>query len=315
MPVVVEADPLPEGPRAWLADRAHLIRPCQHDLHDALADAEGLVIRTRSGVDTALIDIAPRLRVIARAGVGLDHVDLEACRARGVRVVHTPEANSDAVCEYVWAMVFDAVRPRLFLDRAVDGARWESLRAELVAPRELHGLTLGVYGFGRIGSRVARVGRALGMRVLTHDLRELAAGELDGAEQVGREQLLAESDVLSVHVDGRAANRGLLDADAFGRMRGEVVFVNTSRGAVVDHAACARFMTDHPGACALLDVHEPEPFTDDHPLLGVPNAHLSPHIASATEAAKDRMGWVVRDLWAVLDGREPRFEADRTRGV
>lgn len=309
LPVVVEADPLPKGPRAWLGDRAEVLSPAPEALAGALARAEGLVIRTRTGVDADLLARAPALRVVARAGVGLDHVDLEACRSRGVRVVHTPEANSDAVCEYVWAMVFDAVRPRLFLAQPVDEARWESLRGELIAPRELRGLTLGVYGFGRIGRRVARVGGALGMDVLVHDLRRVDDAELGGAQVASRETLLASADVLSVHVDGRAANRGLFDADAFGRMRGEVVFINTSRGCVVDDAACARFMRDHPGACALLDVHEPEPFDEGHPLLGLPNAHLSPHIASATERAKDNMGWVVRDLWAVLEGNEPRFAA------
>jgi phosphoglycerate dehydrogenase-like enzyme len=321
LPLVLEADPLPPAPRAWLAERTRLVSAPPLDLLPIaaragspewlalLAEAEGLVVRTATGVDAALLTAAPRLRVVGRAGVGLDHIDLAACRARSVAVVHTPDANTQAVVEYAWALILDAVRPRLFLDAPVDAPRWEQLRAELVAPRQLGEMVLGVYGFGRIGSRMARVAHALGMRTLYCDLLDIPPDRRFGAEPVSRETLLAEADILTVHVDGRPANRGLLDADAFGRLKSTAVFLNTARGLVVDELALAEFMIAHPGAQALLDVHAREPFDGSCPLLDIPNVHLAPHLASATETAKAAMGWVVRDVHVVLTGGAPAHRA------
>jgi D-3-phosphoglycerate dehydrogenase len=171
-----------------------------------------------------------------------------------------------------------------------------------VAPRQLAGATLGVWGLGRIGSRVAAVGVALRMRVIYHDLSEIPVGARNGAEPVSIERLLAESDFLTVHVDGRASNRGLIGQERFAAMQEDVVFINTSRGVVVDAQACADFMRARPEAQALLDVHDPEPIPVEYPLLMMPNVYLTPHIASATQRAKDAMSWVVRDVWGVLAG-------------
>jgi (S)-sulfolactate dehydrogenase len=235
--------------------------------------------------------------VVGRAGVGLDNFDLPACAARGVKVVSTPDANTRAVVEYVFAMLADATRPRVFLDAALDAKRWNAMRRELVGDRELNEMVMGIYGFGRIGSAVARVARAMEMETIYHDIREIAPGERHGATPVSREELLRRADVLTVHVDGRPENRGLLEARAFGLMREDVVFVNTSRGFIVDAAALAAFMRGHERAMALIDVHEPEPFGADYPLLGLKNVHLSAHLASGTKRAKENMSWVVRGVW------------------
>ena len=171
-------------------------------------------------------------------------------------------------------------------------------------------LTLGILGFGRIGSAVARVGAALDMRVLYNDLIEVPAPKRSGAEPVSFERLLAESDVLTVHVDYRPENRHLLNAAAFARLKPGVLFLNTSRGFVVDPAALAAFLKANPKAQAMLDVHDPsEPIRADYPLLGLPNARLTPHLASGTEKAKRNMSWVVRDVWRVLSGEAPEWEA------
>lgn len=267
------------------------------------------MIRSATRVDAALLDRAPALQVVGRAGVGLDNVDIGACEARGVRVVHTPEANAQAVAEFVGACMLDALRPRVFVETPMDAESWEALRDELVAPRQVGDLTLGVLGLGRVGSRVARLGAGLGMRVVYHDVREIEPSSRFGAEPVGREALFRESDVLSVHVDGRASNRGVVGETEIAMLRPGVVFINTSRAFVVDTAALGAFLRAHPGACAMVDVHANEPFGEDDPLFGLPNAHLSPHIGAATESAKLAMGWVVRDVWAVLCGEPPRYPA------
>lgn len=303
-PTVLITEALTAEPLAWLGERATVVLagPGTPEFEAALAIADGLVVRTYTRVDGALLARMPRLRVVGRAGVGLDNIDLDACAARGVAVVSTPDANTDAVVEFVVASMLDATRPRGYLDRALDPVAWNELRADLVAPRQLAGATLGVWGMGRIGSRVARAAGALGMRVGYFDLGEIEPAARYGAEPVPLEALLAGSDFLTVHVDGRASNRGLVGAEAFGRMRDEVVFINTSRGFVVDAQACADFMRARPEAQALLDVHDPEPIPVEYPLLMMPNVYLTPHIASATQRAKDAMSWVVRDVWAVLGG-------------
>jgi phosphoglycerate dehydrogenase-like enzyme len=301
-PTVVVTEPLTNGPLAWLGERAEVLLAGGEspEFMDAAARAEGLVVRTYTRVDAALLSRMPRLRVVGRAGVGLDNIDVDACGARGITVCSTPDANTSAVVEFVVASMLDATRPRGYLDRALDPEAWNALRADLVAPRQLAGSTLGVWGLGRIGSKVARAGRALGMTVVYHDVRNIPRAEREGADPVSRDELLGMSDFLTVHVDGRKDNRGLVGADAFGRMKEDVVFINTSRGLVVDAGACADFMRARPEAQALLDVHEPEPIPVEYALLMMPNVYLTPHIASATQRAKDAMSWVVRDVWSVL---------------
>jgi phosphoglycerate dehydrogenase-like enzyme len=304
MPHVIVTEDLDAAALAWLRDRC-TVTLCPHTdaprLHAALADAQGLVVRTYTRVNTALLAHAPRLRCVARAGVGLDNIDVAACEARGVRVVHTPDANTQAVAEYVFALVHDAVRPRVFLDHALDEAAWRTARRELAAPRQMSELTLGVLGLGRIGSRVARIAHGYDMDVLYHDIREVPPSERQHARPVTLEELLRRSDVLTVHIDPRPANKRFLNASLLAQLRATAVIINTSRGMVMDELALAGFLRDHPKAQALLDVHDPEPFPPDDPLLNLPNAFLSPHIAAATATAHANMSWVVRDLMRELE--------------
>lgn len=310
-PLAIQTEHLDEVCAQWLAERCEVVRCSSDDprFADLLARADALVIRTYTKVDDDLLRAAPRLKVVGRAGVGVDNVDLPACKARGVAVVNTPAANTRAVVEYVTALLFDAIRPRLYLASAIDVGPWKEARARLIAPRQAAGATLGILGLGKIGSQVARVGAALDMRIIYHDLAAIPPERRSGAAPVSREELLAAADVLTLHVDGRRANRGLLAADAFARMKRDVVLINTSRGFVIDPAACARFMREHPEAQAMLDVHDPEPFPPGHPLLGLPNVRLSPHLAAATAQAHRNMSWVVRDVWRVLSGEPAEFIA------
>jgi D-3-phosphoglycerate dehydrogenase len=213
------------------------------------------------------------------------------------------------VVEYVVALMIDVLRPRIALNRAIDSAEWNRLRAETVGRRQINELIIGILGMGRVGKGLARVASAIGCRVLYNDLLEIEPQHRSGGEPVDVEMLFAQSDVLSIHVDGRPANRGFVDARLIRKMKANVLFINTSRGFVVDNLTLAEFMRSHAQATACLDVHEPEPFGPQYPLLGLPNVRLYPHLASRTETAMRNMSWVVKDVWAVLEGRRPLFPA------
>ncbi|MGA0873337.1 MAG: NAD(P)-dependent oxidoreductase, partial [Phycisphaerales bacterium] len=181
---------------------------------------------------------------------------------------------------------------------------------EVVADRQMDTLSLGILGFGRIGRRVAEVARAIGFRVRANDLLPMPEELRRLAEPVEVESLFAESDVISLHIDGRPSNRGVVDRRLLSLLKPNVTVLNTCRGMVLDHDALGAHLREHPGSQALLDVHEPEPPPPDHPLWNLPNAHLLPHLASRTRQATENMSWVVKDVVAVLEGRRPRWPAN-----
>ncbi|MBC7773635.1 MAG: hypothetical protein H7210_14160 [Pyrinomonadaceae bacterium] len=304
-PLVIQTEHLDVDAAAWLAERCQLeVCPSEDEprFGRLLAEAQGLVIRTYTQITPHLLARAPRLRVVARAGVGLDNVDIPACQAKGVAVLSTPDANTRAVVEYVTALSLDALRPRPSLDRALPVKDWKLMRERSIAPRQLSDLTLGILGLGRIGSQVARVGAAFNMKVIYHDLLDIPVQKRGGATPVPKDELLAHADILTIHVDGRASNRDFANAAFFAGCRPDVLFINTSRGFVIDVHALASFLQANPNASAALDVHEPEPFDQTYPLIGLPNARLTAHLASATKTAHRNMSWVVRELWDVLKG-------------
>ncbi|MBX3354944.1 MAG: hypothetical protein KF724_04520 [Phycisphaeraceae bacterium] len=311
LPIVIVTEPLSEAPTEWLEARCRVSHgpPDSAEFGAAAASAEALIVRTATRVDTALLERLPSLRVVGRAGVGLDSIDLDACRQRGIRVVSTPDANTQAVVEYVTCLLCDALRPRLFLEAPVGDAEWRQLREDVVGLWQMSELRLGILGLGRIGSRVAEVARAIGFEVVYNDLLDIPSERRCGAMPVSLTELFAESDVISLHCDGRPSNRGFVDAGLIESMRPDVVLLNTSRGLVIDEQALARFMRRSPGASAILDVHAQEPFTETCPFLGMANVHLAPHLASRTLHAMEAMSWVVRDVWAVLEGRVPAHAA------
>ena len=301
-PLVILTEYLDDEAVAWISERTDFHR-CGCDdpaFSDLLKQAEGLIIRTYTTVDQAFLDQAPMLKVVGRAGVGLDNVDQEACRKRGVEVVNTPDANRQAVVEYVTSITTGLLRKKTPLTESIDSKAWGHLRDDNLVARQMNQMTLGILGLGKIGSRIAEVARAIGFTVIYNDLEDIPRSNRHGASPVELSTLLSESDVLTVHVDGRHSNRHLLSADQFRQMRSDVLLLNTSRGFVLDAQALAEFLRSHPQARAVLDVHEPEPIPPDYPLLGLSNAVLYPHLASRTRAAQINMSWVVRDVARVL---------------
>ena len=310
-PLVVRTESLDPQPEAWLAERCEVVAAGTGDaiFTERAGDIQGLVVRTYTNVDSAILAQLPALRVVGRAGVGVDNIDLNACAERGVRVVYTPDANTQAVVEYVLCLLCDALRPRVELESVVSPAEWTSLRATICGEHQMNELTLGILGLGRIGRRVAQVASAIGFRVLYHDLIEIPEPARSGATPVDLETLLAESNVLTVHVDGRPTNHNLINADRLARARADLRLLNTSRGFVVDEAALATWLEANPAAQASLDVHAHEPLESDNPLLHLANARLMPHLASRTRTALANMSWVVRDVWNVLQDEPPRHDA------
>lgn len=266
--------------------------PAPEQLRALAADAEGLLCLLTDRVDEALLAAAPRLRAVSVLAVGTDNVDKEAARARAVAVGNTPDVLTESTADLAFALILAAARR---LPEAAEAVRtpggWRTWEPARWLGLELHGATLGIVGAGRIGRAVARRAEGFGMRVLTH-------------RPVPLDELLAASDVVSLHVPLTDATRGLLDARALARCKPGAIVVNTARGGVVDQAALADALHEGRLGAAALDVTDPEPIPPDHPLLAAPNLLVLPHIGSATHATRARMAdMAVDNLLAGLAGK------------
>ncbi len=289
--------------------RVTILEACdQPSLTKAVADCDALLVRTRARVSRAMIEGAPRLKVIGRGGVGLENIDLEAAREHGVAVVYTPEAATEAVADLTVGMIISLERRVPWCDAMVRGGRFRQARDEACA-RELSELTIGIIGLGRIGKAVARRCRhGFGMNVLFNDIVE--PGWLDFvATPMSKDELYERSDIVSIHVPLTAETRGLIDRSALSKFKKGSILINTARGAVVDGAALARALESGILAGAGLDVLDPEPLPADHPLLSAPNTLFTGHTGARTRGGLARMNAVVDDVIHVLRGVKPRFPA------
>ena len=268
-------------------------------LRNALADADAWIVRNRTQVRGEALAQAARLAVVGRLGVGLDNIDLEACRTRGIRVFPAIGANADSVAEYVVALAMLLLRGAYLSTAAVASGRWP--RAMLSQGREIAGKTLGLVGFGSIGQVTAAKARALGLRVVAFD-PGIGAGDPAwsrlGVERLELDPLLAASDIVSLHVPLVDATRGLLGTERLGRMKKGAVLVNTARGGIVDEAALARALHEGHLGGAALDVFVEEPLPAGGPLADAPNLILTPHIAGVTAESNERVSGIVARLVA-----------------
>jgi lactate dehydrogenase-like 2-hydroxyacid dehydrogenase len=266
--------------------------PPRDILLQRVADCAGILTLLTDRVDDELLDAAgPGLRVVSNYAVGYDNVDVAACARRGVAVGNTPGVLTESTADLAWALILAAARRVAEGDRYVRAGRWRAWGPLLLLGAEVHGSTLGIVGFGRIGQAVARRAAGFGMTVLYHS-RNRAPRSTEaalGATFVGFDVLLARSDIVSLHVPLTPATQGLIDAAALARMKPTAILVNTSRGPIVDGAALAVALRDGTIGAAGLDVTDPEPIPPDDPLLGLENCIVVPHIASATRATRGRM--------------------------
>lgn len=314
-PIVIVTEGSAPAPLRWLAERAQVLEVSQSapGFGDALARAEGAVVRTYTWVDRDFLAAAPRLRVVGRGGVGLDNINIEACRERGVEVVYTPDANTSAVADLVFAQLIRLIRPLHEIRSAADVTpdAWKLARSD--AGLLLSELTLGILGMGRVGRAVGRIAaRGFGMPVLYHDLRDVSADIDFDAQAVSRDELLSGATALTVHVDGRPGNRNLVGKTMLNAFAGRYL-VNMSRGMVLSEQAVADAMARGRLHGAAIDVFEPEPPPADSPLVRLAetgaNVLLTPHMASRATSAVENMSWVVRDVIAVLTGQRPKYPA------
>jgi len=257
------------------------------DLLRAVAQSDALITRSGTAVTRELVNAGKRLRIVGRAGVGLDNVDVDACTERGILVINAPTANILSATEHTMAML-------LALCRNIPEAHASVKRGEWVRSKfmgiELSGKTLGVIGLGRIGTLVATRARAFGMHVIAYDpYIPSTVFEKVGAEKVSLDDLLAQSDVITVHTPLGEETRGMLGAAEIAKMKTGVIALNIARGGIWDEKALADGLASGRVAGAAIDVYEQEPPAKDHPLLKLNNVILSPHIGANTIEAQDRV--------------------------
>jgi D-3-phosphoglycerate dehydrogenase / 2-oxoglutarate reductase len=312
-PAIVAAGPLAEPAPTVLGRFGPIViaeRDAEDVLRPLLAEAVGLVARGPTRVTASLLDAAPALKVIGRTGVGVDGIDLEVATARGIPVVVTPGANDAAVAEGAVTLLAALVKRLPRLDRAVREGRWTD--RDTILPGDLAGTTLAIAGFGRIGRRVATLGRALGMDIIACDpaLDEPRARDA-GVEVADLEHAVAQADHLTLHVPLTPATHGLVDAELLEGARPGLHLVNISRGAVAPLDTLLAGLRSGALGGVALDVFDPEPPNTSHPLFARDDVICSPHALALTPGAQRAMAAAMSaGMAAVLDGGRAEFVAN-----
>lgn len=272
----------------------------------ALPDADALIVRNRTRVDSQLLHAASRLRVVGRLGVGLDNIDVTACKARGVEVIPATGANSQAVAEYVVGTAMVLLRGQYGATARVIAGEWP--RSRLSAGRELAGKTLGLIGCGQIGRRTAILAHALGMTVIGYDpaiAPEDAALAQAGVRLQDLDEVLRDSDVVSLHVPLDGRTRGLLNRERLSSMKRGAIVINTARGGILDERALAELLAaGHLGGAAI-DVFAEEPLAAGSafaPLRDATNLILTPHVAGVTLESNERVSAMIAQRVAAFLG-------------
>lgn len=278
----------------------------RHELLTRVGSCDGLLALLTDRVDAELLDAAPRLRVVANLAVGHDNIDLAAADRHGVVVTNTPGVLTEATADLTWALLLAAARRVGEGERLVRTRTWRGWRPTELLGRPVWGRTIGIVGMGAIGTAVARRARGFSMRVLYTGRHPAHRAEQElGAVRLPLPELLAEADVVSLHVPLTPETHHLVDAAALARMRAHSVLVNTARGPVVDEAALVEALASGRPAAAGLDVYEREPEVTEA-LLASDRVVLLPHLGSATTEARGAMvELAAANLVAVLRGRPP----------
>src|SRR5215469_11574251 len=287
---IVVADKISERGFALLREAGwDVVSPAAGALAQELATADGLVVRSATKVTAEVLAQAPKLRVVGRAGVGVDNIDVEAATHRGILVMNTPGGNAVSVAEHTLALMLALARSVPQSNAAIQAGRWEKSSSGV----ELRGKILGLIGLGRVGTEVARRARALEMDILAYDpyVTPAAAREVD-VELVAFDDLLSRSDVVSLHTSLSSATERMIDDATIAKMRKGARLINCARGELIDEAALAEALRRGHLAGAAVDTFVEEP-PKKSPLIGLPNLIATPHIAGSTAEAQEEVGTAI----------------------
>ncbi len=266
------------------------------ELKEYVKDADILIVRSATKVKGELMDSLQSAKLIIRGGVGIDNIDLEAAKAKGIKVVNTPEASSISVAELVFAHLFALLRHIVRGTTGIKEGKWEK---KLLKGHEVFGKTLGIIGMGRIGREVAKRAKALGMKVIGHDVVDFPE---EFAEKVSLEELYQRSDIITLHVPLIPQTRHMINMDSIEKMKDGVIIINCSRGGVIDENALYNALKKGKVRGAGLDVFENEP-PQNSPLFELDNVTFTPHIGASTYEAQARIGEeIVKKVKAFLEG-------------
>jgi glyoxylate reductase len=277
-------------------------------LTEKAAQVDGMLTLLTDKIDAPLIEGA-KLQGIAQMAVGYDNIDINAATRKGIPVGNTPGVLTETTADFTWALLMAAARRVVESDKEVRAGIWRAWGPDVLTGYDVYGATLGIIGFGRIGQAVARRAKGFGMQILYNDpdCGDQAGKEL-GAECVSLDDLLARSDFVSLHTYLSQETHHLIGRAQLEQMKSSAVLINTARGPVVDPSALAWALKERVIAAAALDVTEPEPIPSDSPLLKLDNIIITPHIASASKATRERMAHITVDnLLAALKGEKMPF--------
>ena len=290
LPVVLIADKLAESTVAALGDQVEVRwvdGPDRPKLLAAVPEADALLVRSATTVDAEVLDAAPKLKIVARAGVGLDNVDVETATERGVLVVNAPTSNIHSAAEHALALLLSAARQIPAADATLREHAW---KRSSFSGTEIFGKTVGVVGLGRIGQLVAQRLAAFEARIVAYDPYVSAARAAQlGIELLSLDELLGRADFISVHLPKTPETAGLIDKEALAKTKPGVIIVNAARGGLIDEAALADAISSGHVRAAGLDVFSKEPCTDS-PLFELAQVVVTPHLGASTEEAQDRAG-------------------------
>jgi len=271
-------------------------------LLDRVRNVEGLIVDTDK-IDAEVFDQAPRLKVVSEYGVGYDNIDVAEATQRGILVGNTPGVLSESVADFTFALLLGAARRVVEANTNVQAGKWAS---GIKFGQDIHGAMLGIIGLGRIGREVAVRAKGFGMKLMYYDkIRQRKAEDELGIPYVELDTLLSQSDYITIHTNLLPETVHLIGKKEFEKMKRTCVFVNTSRGAVVDSMELYKALRDEKILAAGIDVTEPEPLPRDHPLLTLRNVIITPHISSATEPARVSMALLTVDN--VIEGLKGRM--------